>query len=55
MTKDENIVYTKLKCLAIEIETSLKPLSNENINRVLLQLHAQIGDQLDRLAENNDQ
>ena len=40
---------------SLGLERQLKGLSTANKNRVLLALHAQIGEQLDSLAANNDQ
>ena len=40
---------------SLGLERQLKGLSTANKNRVLLALHAQIGEQLDSLATNNDQ
>lgn len=40
---------------SLGLERQLKGLSTANKNRVLLALHAQIGEQLDSLAAYNDQ
>ena len=40
---------------SLALERQLKGLSTAQKNRVLLALHAQIGEQLDTLAANNDQ
>jgi gamma-glutamyl phosphate reductase len=45
---------TILLC-SLALERQLKGLSTAQKNRVLLALHAQIGEQLDSLAANNDQ
>jgi gamma-glutamyl phosphate reductase len=45
---------TILLC-SLALERQLKGLSTAQKNRVLLALHAQIGEQLDTLAANNDQ
>jgi hypothetical protein len=45
---------TILLC-SLGLERQLKGLSTADKNRVLLALHAQIGDQLDALAANNNQ
>jgi len=45
---------TILLC-SFKLERQLKALSTADKTRVLLALHAQIGEQLDSLAANNDQ
>jgi gamma-glutamyl phosphate reductase len=54
-TKDSNIVRTRLLRVSLGIERELATLTTADKNRVLLALHAQIGDQLDALAANNNQ
>jgi hypothetical protein len=54
-TKDDNIVRTRLLRVSLGIERELAALTTANKTRVLLALHAQIGEQLDSLAANNDQ
>ena len=44
---------TTLLC-SLALERQLKGLSTANKNRVLLAIHAQIGEQLDALAANNE-
>jgi hypothetical protein len=52
---DEQIARgTILRC-SLGLDRELAGLSTANKNRVLLALHAQIGEQLDSLAANNDQ
>jgi len=52
---DEEIARgTILRC-TLGLESQLAGLSTANKNRVLLALHALIGEQLDSLAANNDQ
>jgi hypothetical protein len=52
---DATLVKLITTLCSLELESQLKGLSTANINRVLLALHAQIGEQLDSLAANNDQ
>ena len=49
-----NVRATIFLC-SLGLERQLKGLSTADKNRVLLALHAQIGDQLDALAANNNQ
>lgn len=55
LRSDDNFANGVTEGLARQIAATLKPLTNANRNRVLLALHAQIGEQLDSLAANNDQ
>jgi hypothetical protein len=52
---DATLVKLIITLCSLELEIQLKGLSTANKNRVLLALHAQIGEQLDSLAANNDQ
>jgi hypothetical protein len=52
---DATLVKLIIALCSLELESQLKGLSTANKNRVLLALHAQIGEQLDSLAANNDQ
>ena len=52
---DEQICKHAILLCSLGLKKQLKGLSTANKNRVLLALHAQIGEQLDSLAANNDQ
>ena len=52
---DEQISKHAILLCSLGLKKRLKGLSTANKNRVLLALHAQIGEQLDSLAANNDQ
>ena len=49
-TPDERMTRAAVAHLSIHLENTLRPLTNADRNRVLLALHAQIGEQLDALA-----
>ncbi len=53
--RDDALVRaTVLRC-SLGLERQLSAISTANKTRVLLALHANIGEQLDSLAANNDQ
>ena len=52
---DEQLAKHTILLCSLGLERQLKGMSTANKNRVLLALHAQIGEQLDSLAANNDQ
>ena len=53
--RDAAHVRNTILLCSLGLERQLKGLSTADKNRVLLALHAQIGEQLDSLAANNDQ
>lgn len=53
--RDAAQVRSTILLCSLRLERQLKGMSTANKNRVLLALHAQIGEQLDSLATNDDQ